>query len=147
MNDTQLSLQFSNQPPKKLLRNLRRAAGWSAHNAQDHVAAPPQARVQWLTVKANRTEVGIVRLELAPPQFCYVADLLIASEYRGQGIGHWLMNRIEQYCRTQGIARLLLQPEPAAKRFYESLHFVSDPYVASFLKKEINPLQRKAFSL
>jgi GNAT superfamily N-acetyltransferase len=147
VNDSQLSLQFSDQPPKKLLRNLRKAAGWSTHNMQDHAASPQQAKIQWLTVKSQRAEVGVARLELAPPEFCYVADLLIASEYRGQGIGHWFMHRIEQYCGNMGIQRLLLQPEPAAMRFYESLHFVSDPYVTNFWKKEISPLQKKTFRI
>jgi N-acetylglutamate synthase-like GNAT family acetyltransferase len=105
-----------------------------------------RGKVQWVSVEANGKQIGIARLELAPPEFCYVSELIISRKFRGQHIGHWFMTRIEQYCLAQGIRRLLLEARQGTEAFYKSQSFVSDPYLPNMLKKEINPFQRKVFS-
>lgn len=126
----------------KTLQAWRKDAGWTAP-----VAPPPpkhpRAVVQWVTVESGKNRVGIARLELAPPEFCYVADLIIASKFRRRGVGSWFLRAIEQYVAGHGIKRLLLQAEAGTEAFYASKNFVTDPFVSSFLKKDLPPLQRK----
>jgi GNAT superfamily N-acetyltransferase len=133
------------KPPTKLLRTLRRDAGWPAVAPGDHAQPNPLGRVQWVSVEMAKAAIGIARLELAPPEFCFVADLIIASQHRGHGVGRWFLQHIEQYCAGQGIRRLLLQPAPETTGFYAALQFAPDPRVPGFLKKELNPFQRRMF--
>ncbi len=131
--------------PAKVLRAFRKDAGWPESNVADVPEQATKGKVQWITVESDKTRIGIARLELAAPEFCYVSEVIIASKFRGRGIGHWLFKSIEQYCAQAGIRRLLLQPRQETRAFYDSLHFVPDPFVKSFLKKDINPFQRKMF--
>jgi GNAT superfamily N-acetyltransferase len=143
-----LSLSFhplASPLPAKVLRAFRKDAGWAETSAADAQAPAPLGKVQWISVESEKTRVGIARLDMAAPEFCYVSEVIIASKFRGKGIGHWLFKSIEQYCAQAGIRRLLLQPKSGSTSFYASLHFVPDPYVKSYLKKDINPFQRKMF--
>jgi N-acetylglutamate synthase-like GNAT family acetyltransferase len=129
----------------KALMAYRKDGGLSGTVPQQK-SQDARGKVQWVSVEANGKQVGVARLELAPPEFCYVSELIISSKFRGLGIGHWFMTRIEQYCLAQGIRRLLLEAGDGTESFYKSQSFVSDPYLPNMLKKEINPFQRKVFS-
>lgn len=145
----QLQLTFRPLPAplsKKTLRAFRKDAGWAADTNETLENQHPRGKVQWVTVDSGKNTVGIARLEMAPPEFCYLSDLIILSAHHGEGVGQWFMKHIEQYCAQSGIRRLLLQAFGDTQGFYEKMHFVADPYVASFLKKEINPFQRKVFA-
>jgi GNAT superfamily N-acetyltransferase len=131
-------------PPKTLLA-FRKDAGWTNAEVPDEKARQPGSRVQWATMQTGSRVIGIARLELAPPQFCFVSDLIVASRHRGRGLGVWFMEQIERHCSGAGIPRVLLQPTEGSAGFYEKLQFVSDPIVAGFLKKELGPFQRRRF--
>jgi GNAT superfamily N-acetyltransferase len=128
----------------KVLAAFRKDAGWTGSDRDAlRGAAGPGGRVQWVTVQVGQKTVAVARLELAPPQFCMVSDLIVLASHRGRGIGAWCMGQIERYCIAQGIPRVLLQAEAASRGFYEKLDFVDDPRVAGFLKKELNALRRR----
>jgi GNAT superfamily N-acetyltransferase len=128
----------------KILQAFRKDAGWGNRETPGlDAAARPGGVVQWVTVESGKKRVGIARLELAPPQFCYVADLIVLQSHRGHGVGEWFMKQIEQYCLGLGVPRVLLRPLEDNRGFYEKLNFVPDPLVAGFLKKEILPMRRK----
>ena len=131
---------------KKALLAFRKDAGWVPGAGDALSSKHPRGKVQWVTVDCGKKMIGIARLELAPPEFCYLSDLIISSAYRGQGVGDWFMKNIERYCLQSGIPRVLLQPVEDTKGFYKKMHFVADPYVPTFLKKDINPFQRKVFA-
>jgi GNAT superfamily N-acetyltransferase len=126
-----------------VLKTFRKDAGWTAEN-DDALAGAlrPGSRVQWMTVRAGQKTVALVRLEMAPPQFCAVSDLIVLSGYRGRGVGAWFMAQIERLCLAQGIRRVVLQAAPPSRAFYDKLRFVEDPLVPGFLKKELMPLRR-----
>lgn len=146
----QYSLSFCPQSAplsEKVLLAFRKDAGWSNRDTSAlGDAGGLGGLVQWVTVESGKKRVGIARLELAPPQFCFVSDLIVLREHRGRGVGEWFMGQIEQHCRALGIPRVLLQPMADNQRFYEKLDFVADPLVAGFLKKEIRPLARRTMS-
>jgi GNAT superfamily N-acetyltransferase len=130
--------------PDKVLLAFRKDAGWSNRDtAAIHDAGQPGSLVRWVTVEFGKKRVAIARLELAPPQFCFVSDLIVLRACRGRGVGEWFMKQIEQHCLDMGIPRVLLQPMADNRAFYEKLDFVADPLVAGFLKKEIRPRQRR----
>jgi GNAT superfamily N-acetyltransferase len=127
----------------KILLAFRKDAGWSNRDTADLAnAGRPGSMVQWVTVEAGKRRIGIARLELAPPQLCFVSDLIVLSSHRGHGVGEWFMKQIEQHCLACGIPRVLLQPMDDNRAFYEKLNFIDDPLVAGFLKKEIRPQRR-----
>jgi GNAT superfamily N-acetyltransferase len=130
--------------PEKVLLAFRKDAGWTNRDTSAlDGARQPGSLVQWVTVESGKRRVGIARLELAPPQFCFVSDLIVLNGHRGRGVGEWFMKQIEQHCLGLGIPRVLLQPLGDNRGFYDKLDFVDDPLLAGFLKKEIRPLQRR----
>lgn len=143
-----LDLQFrvlKAPPATKVVMNFRRDA--DAEGALPRpTAADPRGKVQWVAVELKNKQIGIARLELAAPEFCFVSELMILSGYRGQGIGHWIMKRIEQYAHSLGIRRLLLEAGEGTDNFYKSQSFISDPLMPRILRKDINPFQPKMFA-
>jgi GNAT superfamily N-acetyltransferase len=143
-----LDLQFhllKSPPPTKVLMSYRRDA--NAEGAPP-VSTPADARgkVQWVSVELKKKQVGIARLEVALPEFCFVSDLIILSPYRGKGIGHWVIKRIEQYALSAGVRRILLVAGEGTDNFYKSQSFVEDSTLPRLLRKELNPFQRKMFA-
>jgi GNAT superfamily N-acetyltransferase len=129
----------------KALQAFRKDAGWPLSSPSDNVKPHPRGNMQWVSVEFNGERIGIARLELAPPEFCYISDLVISSKYRNQGIGHWFLEHIEQYCCDYGVQRLILEAAEGTESFYASLQFVNDTFAPSFLKKEIKSTLRKVF--
>jgi chromate reductase len=128
----------------RVLQQFRKDAGWTGTtDAAMAEALQPGSHVQWVPVRAGQKTVALARMELAPPQFCFVSDLIVLSGWRGRGVGEWIMRRIEQACLAHGIPRVVLQALAPSRGFYEKLHFVDDPLATGFLKKELNPLQRR----
>jgi ribosomal protein S18 acetylase RimI-like enzyme len=144
MQSTLTFLPMAGAPTPKVLKAFRKDAGWNvAGDAALNGAFVPGSRVQWAAVFSGRRMIGIVRLELAPPQFCYLSELMILSGHRGRGVGAWFMEQIERFCHARRIARVVLQARDESRGFYEKLRFMADPLVAGFLKKDIAPLARK----
>lgn len=126
----------------KTLLAFRQDAGWGNTEAAPGRAQRSGGQVQWGTAVLGQRVIAIVRMELAPPHFCYVSDLIVLRGQRGRGVGAWLMARVERHCLALGIPRVLLQPEGGTEAFYRKLHFVADPLAAGFLKKELAPIRR-----
>lgn len=127
----------------KRLRAFRREAGWPT--------TPPPAvpdsrgKIQWVGAANTHKQIGIARLELAAPAFCYVTDFIIGRDWRGKGVGSWFIHQIERYCASMGIERLLLEAAPGTGPFYTALGFRPDVRVPAMLCKNVAPLQRKMF--
>ncbi len=128
---------------KKILE-FRKDAGWK-DKVMPVQYQDPRGFVQWAAVMIGKRQIGIVRMELAPPEFCYVSDLIIRKEFRSQGVGHWFLQCIEQFCRERGVPRLVLQAAEGSTSFYEELGFQPDPGVATLLRKDIPFLKPRSF--
>lgn len=124
-------------PPLDLLMVYRRDA-----NADGEPPSPApggvRGKVQWVAVDVGQQQVGIARLEIAATAFCLLSELMILSAHRGQGIGRWFMQRIEQYCVDQGIARLLLEAAAGTDHFYQSQAYVDFPLLPRLMCKELS---------
>jgi|GEM_PF-862532 len=149
---SQLVFRPNDVPTKKSLLAFQRDAGWSVSaKSVEAILLPSDSnptvnkRIQWVSVELDKVKIGIARLELAQPEFCYISDLVIKSKYRGQGVGRWMLRHIEDICNALAIKRVLLKPESRNIAFYESLSFAADPFVPGMLRKDLNPFQRKMF--
>ncbi|GJJ01563.1 hypothetical protein RugamoR64_21010 [Duganella rhizosphaerae] len=140
-----LELQFvplKSAIPAKVLHDYRQDANWPSTPELPH---DPRGRIVWVSVETKGKQIAIARLELAPPEFCAVSELIVRSKFRSQGVGRWFMHRIEQYCNSLGVRRLMLEAAKGSEKFYESLSFHTDPYIPTLLKKDVNPLLPKMF--
>jgi len=142
--EERLSFRLLTEPPTiKALQKFQEDAGWSISRKDREKAVDERARIQWVSVEMEQVKVAIARLELAPPEFCYVADVVVKSKFRGQGVGRWFIANIERFCAQAGIRRLTLIPDPDSQPFYQALGFGPDANVAGVWKKDVQFLQRK----
>jgi len=142
--ETQLAFCLLKRPPsKKLLQTFYKEAEWLA--AKDGFKKAPKSNVkeQWVSVELKNVQIGVARLALAAPEFCYLSHLVIRGKYRGKGVGRWFIKNIELFCIKLGIKRLLLEPEGESLPFYQAISFVPDSFVKGILKKEISAFQMK----
>jgi GNAT superfamily N-acetyltransferase len=53
-------------------------------------------------------QIGFARLVTDYTTFAYLADVMIADSYRGQGLGKWLVEAMLSHPEVQGVRRWLL---------------------------------------
>lgn len=137
--DSKLSFSLlARAPSKKVMQTFQKEAGLSpVLKMKFENSFNPNCKTQWVGVNLDNAMVGIARLELAPPEFCFISNFIVKSQYRRHGIGKWLLGEIEKYCSGIGIRRLLLKPTDESLPFYETLFFTPDPLISGYLKKEI----------
>lgn len=71
----------------------------------------------------NEKQVGFARVVTDHATFAYLADVFILSNYRGSGLGKWLMSVIMNHPDLQGLRRWLLATRDA-HRLYAQFGFV-----------------------
>jgi N-acetylglutamate synthase-like GNAT family acetyltransferase len=52
--------------------------------------------------------IGFARVITDRATFAYITDVVIASDARGQGLGHWLTGRMLEHPDLQGLRRICL---------------------------------------
>ena len=75
------------------------------------------------TLSAGR-QVGYARMITDKATFAYMADVFIDENYRGKGLGKWLVEMILAHPHLQGLRRILLATKDAHK-LYEQCGFTS----------------------
>ena len=50
-------------------------------------------------------QIGFARVITDRATYAYLADVYVLEEYRGQGLGHWLIERVMQHPDLQGLRR------------------------------------------
>ena len=73
-------------------------------------------------------QVGYARMITDEATFAYLADVFIDEDYRGKGLGKWLIEMILAHPNLQGLRRILLATKDAHK-LYEQCGFatISNP--------------------
>jgi GNAT superfamily N-acetyltransferase len=56
----------------------------------------------------NSRQIGLARIISDFAIFAYLCDLIIHDEYRGQGLGKWLLESVHNYPDLQGLRRWTL---------------------------------------
>jgi GNAT superfamily N-acetyltransferase len=72
----------------------------------------------------NDTQIGYARMVTDRATFAYMADVFIDENYRGKGLGKWLVEMILAHPHLQGLRRILLATKDAHK-LYEQCGFTS----------------------
>ena len=70
----------------------------------------------------NEKQIGYARMVTDTATFAYLADVFIDGNYRGKGLGKWLVKVILAHPDLQGLRRILLATKDA-HRLYEQLGF------------------------
>ena len=104
----------------EILRAFQKDAGWPKAIQLRNVKQNPKGKPCLVSVEFQKNIIGMARLELAAPEFCFISDMVILSPYRGKGIGRWLVKQIEAYCNIFHIKRLILQSNSTNLHFYQS---------------------------
>lgn len=73
-----------------------------------------------------------------PGKECYVAELFVAPQFRGKGVGADLLRHIEQWAADNNCYRLMLingrERQSYRRRFYAKNGWQERPEVANFIK-------------
>src|SRR5450755_4168470 len=69
-------------------------------------------------------QIGYARMITDKATFAYMADVFIDENYRGKGLGKWLVEMILAHPGLQGLRRILLATKDAHK-LYEQCGFTS----------------------
>jgi N-acetylglutamate synthase-like GNAT family acetyltransferase len=69
-------------------------------------------------------QIGYARIVTDKATFAYLADVFIDENYRGKGLGKWLVETILAHPHLQGLRRILLATKDAHK-LYEQCGFTS----------------------
>lgn len=73
--------------------------------------------------KTTGKAVGMGRVLSDGASDAYIQDLVILNEYRGKGLGKYLVKELVSYCKSKGIGWIGLIAEPDQDKFYEELGF------------------------
>jgi len=77
-------------------------------------------------VYENNKQVGYARVITDTATFAYLADVFIDENYRGRGLGKWLVKMIVKHPDLHGLRRIILTTKDAHK-VYEQCGFMSVP--------------------
>ena len=77
-------------------------------------------------VYENNKQVGYARVITDTATFAYLADVFIDENYRGKGLGKWLVQMILKHPDLQCLRRIILTTKDAHK-VYEQCGFMSVP--------------------
>lgn len=82
----------------------------------------------------QQRQIGFARVITDYTNHAYLADVFVLNEYRGQGLGRWLIECVVAYPELQGIRRMLLCTDDAHS-FYQQLGFAPLAEPAKFMEK------------
>lgn len=78
-------------------------------------------------------QVGFARVISDFATFAYIADVFVLDSHRGQGLGKWLMECIQQHPRLQGLRRWVLTTRDA-HGLYAQYGFSSPKFPERFME-------------
>ena len=105
---------------------LRKSVGWKELSREQAQKALENS-LYILVAYEGEIPVGMGRIVGDGAVICYVQDLLISPDYRRQGIGGRILEKLKQY------VQVLRLPETGRETFYESHGFIARP------TKELGP--------
>jgi len=74
-------------------------------------------------------QAGFARLVTDKATFAWLCDVFVDKEYRGQGLGKWLIDAVCRYCDSQGIKRTFLASRDAQGLYekYGGFQYLDNP--------------------
>lgn len=72
----------------------------------------------------NHTQIGLARVITDYATYAYLCDVYILEDFRGQGLGSWLIQCVLEHPKLQGLRRISLLTHDA-QAFYQPFGFSS----------------------
>ena len=94
---------------------------WASGISRSVIEKSIQHSLPFGVYQGNR-QVGFARIITDYATFAYIADVFILEEFRGKGLGKWLMQTIAEHPDLQGFRRWLLMTRDA-HGLYEHIGF------------------------
>lgn len=82
-------------------------AYWSEEIPQDIVARAIESSLCFSLLDGDR-QIGFARVVTDRATFAYLCDVYVLEEYRGKGLGKWLIGEVMSHPDLQGLRRFVL---------------------------------------
>lgn len=82
-------------------------AYWSEEVPQDIVARAIESSLCFSLLDGDR-QIGFARVVTDRATFAYLCDVYVLEEYRGKGLGKWLIGEVMSHPDLQGLRRFIL---------------------------------------
>jgi len=124
MSKDSVEIRFVDSWPEDDLVKLYKAGGWwkdtyDKSKLKDLIKGSFAFAV---VIDKNQT-IGMGRIISDGMNDAYIQDLIVLPEYRKQGIGKKLVDKLVEYCRSKGVKWIALIAEPDQDGFYSSIGF------------------------
>ena len=126
MDEKEFEVKIVKNWPEDEIVNLYKAGGWWRENySKSGIKYLIEGSFAFAVVIKKKTgkAVGMGRLLSDGVSDAYIQDLVVLNEYRGRGIGKYLVNELVNYCKSKKIMWIGLIAEPNQDNFYEKLGF------------------------
>jgi GNAT superfamily N-acetyltransferase len=74
---------------------------------------------------AQCQQIGFARVVTDCATFAWLCDVFIIEDYRGQGLGKWLVECVVQHPELQGLRRMMLATQDAHELYRKTAGFTS----------------------
>jgi GNAT superfamily N-acetyltransferase len=95
---------------------------WSSGITPDIVKRATEGSWCFGLYAPNGAQAGFARLITDYATFAYLADVFVIEEYRGRGLGAWMMETIFSHPATRGLRRIVLATRDA-HQLYKKVGF------------------------
>jgi len=129
--------KLSRPPSRAVLLDFHHEANWQISPADLVKALEQGPHIHWVALEQSDRKIAIARIEVALPAFAFASNVVARQAYRGKGLGRSFVAHIERYSQSQGAARLIVHPDAAARSFWLSCGYLSDPKAPDFLKMDL----------
>ena len=125
---------------------LTESAGWNQTTAdwERFLNASPQG---CFVAESESHVCGTVTTMIYEGRFAWIGMVLVAPEFRGQGMGTQLLNRAIKYLEAVGVPTIKLDATPAGKSLYKKLGFVTEYEIERWALKSHPPKPESSSSL
>lgn len=104
-----------------ILHGLLKTSYWAQHRTRDEVQQSIENSMCFSLLK-NKEMIGFVRVLTDTMAYAIILDMIITNEYRGQGLGQWMMKCICEHPQVAPLRQLLWTGD--ADKFYNQCEFV-----------------------
>lgn len=116
-----MMIQYENsKPPLSGYKRLYISTGWAPAEAltDDVLQRAMDHSWYWISVYDDQILIGVGRLVSDGALYAFICDLIVDPEYREQGIGASILERLKAKCRQHALRRVWLFAAPGKAGFY-----------------------------
>jgi GNAT superfamily N-acetyltransferase len=112
---------------------LAKSSYWATKIPFETFARSAESSLCFGIYDSGGAQVGFARAISDFATFAYIADVFVLDSHRGQGLGKWLMECIQQHPQLQGLRRWVLTTRDA-HGLYEQYGFTSPKFPERYME-------------